>query len=182
MQKDPVCGMAVDEASAAATSEYKGKTYYFCAPGCKERFDQSPERYITGTSDHPSAQAVQKTAHGTPSQTAQRVDLPIRGMSCASCAANIQKGLSHVAGVSDANVNFATEKATITFDPDQVGVGDFIKTVKDLGYGARVERVTVPVRGMSCASCVEKVQKALSSVPGVVRAAVNFATEKATVE
>jgi Cu+-exporting ATPase len=103
-------------------------------------------------------------------------------MSCASCVAKIEKGLSQMEGVADAKVNFATEKAAITFDPDQVGVNDFIKTVKDLGYGARVERVTLPVRGMSCASCVEKVQKALSSVPGVTRADVNFATEKATVE
>jgi Cu+-exporting ATPase len=180
MQKDPVCGMAVDEKQAAATSVYKGKTYYFCALGCKKKFDQSPEKYIT-TTPH-----VQKTAHrkegagGT--EAAQRVALPIRGMSCASCASNIQKGLSRVKGVVDANVNFATERATVTFDPDHVTVGDLVKTVKALGYEAGVERVTVPIQGMSCASCVEKVQKALSSVPGVTRADVNFATEKATVE
>ena len=85
-------------------------------------------------------------------------------------------------GVVDANVNFATEKATVTFDPDHVAIGDLAKTVKDLGYEAGVERITVPIQGMSCASCVEKVQTALNNVPGVMKASVNFATEKATVE
>jgi Cu+-exporting ATPase len=185
MQKDPVCGMDVEEASAAATSEYKGKTYYFCAQSCKERFDQSPEKYLKKDSQ-PPLEEVQKgeASKGASKEKgkSKRVVLPVTGMSCASCAVNIQKGLSQVKGVVDANVNFANEKATVTFDPEHVALGDLTKTIKDLGYGARVERVTLPVRGMSCASCVEKVQKALSSVPGVTRADVNFATEKATVE
>ena len=182
MQRDPVCGMAVDETQAAATSTYKGKTYYFCAQGCKEKFDQSPEKYLTGTTDRHIAQAGQETVQGARKGSGQRVILPIRGMSCASCAVNIEKGLSQVQGVVDASVNFATEKAIVTFDPDHATLGDLTKTVKDLGYEAAVERITVPVRGMSCASCVEKVQTALKNVPGVVKASVNFATEKATVE
>jgi YHS domain-containing protein len=52
MAKDPVCGMTVDEEKATATSEYKGKTYYFCAPGCKASFDKDPEKYLSGESDH----------------------------------------------------------------------------------------------------------------------------------
>jgi copper ion binding protein len=182
MQKDPVCGMAVDEKRAAATSTYKGKPYYFCAQSCKEKFDQSPEKYLTKTTDQHTAQAGQETVQGARKGSGQRVVLPIRGMSCASCAVNIEKGLSQVEGVVDANVNYATEKATVTFDPDHVALGDLTKTVKDLGYEAGVERITVPIRGMSCASCVEKVQTALKNVPGVVKASVNFATEKAMVE
>ncbi|MFW6151208.1 MAG: YHS domain-containing protein [Chloroflexota bacterium] len=46
MAKDPVCGMEVNEKRAAATSQYKGKTYYFCAPGCKKAFDADPEKYL----------------------------------------------------------------------------------------------------------------------------------------
>lgn len=45
--KDPVCGMAVDTDAAPATSEYKGQTYYFCAPGCKKQFERDPERYLS---------------------------------------------------------------------------------------------------------------------------------------
>jgi YHS domain-containing protein len=48
MAKDLVCGMEVDEKTAAATSEYRGKTYYFCAPGCKKAFDADPEKYVSG--------------------------------------------------------------------------------------------------------------------------------------
>jgi len=52
MAKDPVCGMEVDEKNAAATSEYKGKTYYFCAVGCKKAFDADPEKYLSGDQGH----------------------------------------------------------------------------------------------------------------------------------
>lgn len=52
MARDPVCGMMVDEERAAATSEYKGKAYYFCAPGCKVAFDKDPEEYLSGQGEH----------------------------------------------------------------------------------------------------------------------------------
>lgn len=52
MAIDPVCKMQVDEASAAATSQYKGETYYFCAPGCKAAFDKDPEKYLDSHEDH----------------------------------------------------------------------------------------------------------------------------------
>ena len=103
-------------------------------------------------------------------------------MSCASCAAKIEKGLAKVEGVSKATVNFAAEKATVFFHPDQTDLSHLIDKVKDLGYGAKVEKVVLPIQGMTCASCVNKVEKALSSVKGVVQASVNFATERASVE
>jgi Cu+-exporting ATPase len=111
-----------------------------------------------------------------------RIDLPITGMSCASCALKIEKGLASIEGVLKATVNFAAEKATVVFHPDQTGVSRFIDKVKDLGYGAKVEKVVLPIQGMTCASCVNKVEKALNSVKGVVQAGVNFATERASVE
>ena len=52
MAQDPVCKMTVDESSAAATADYKGKTYYFCAAGCKERFEKEPEKFIGGPAEH----------------------------------------------------------------------------------------------------------------------------------
>jgi Cu+-exporting ATPase len=117
-----------------------------------------------------------------PEGNLERINLPITGMSCASCALKIEKGLAKVEGVSQANVNFATEKATVIFHPAQTDLSHLIEKVKDLGYGAKVEKVTLPIRGMTCASCVKKVEKALSSVKGVVQAGVNFATERASVE
>lgn len=112
----------------------------------------------------------------------ERIDLPLTGMSCASCAAKIEKGLAGVEGVSKATVNFAAEKATVVFNPNQTDLSRLIDRVKDLGYGAKSEKVVLPVKGMTCASCVNKVERALRSPKGVIQASVNFATERASVE
>jgi Cu+-exporting ATPase len=87
-----------------------------------------------------------------------------------------------MSGISNVNVNFATEKATVTFDPSRIQMADLIGTVKNLGYDAGMEKVTLPVHGMSCASCVKKVENALGGLDGVIKASVNFATERASVQ
>lgn len=115
-------------------------------------------------------------------EKSERIDLPIIGMSCASCAAKIEKGLAKIEGVSQANVNLAAEKATVFFHPDQTDVFHLIEKVKELGYGTKSEKVVLPIQGMTCASCVKKVEKALNSKKGVIQAGVNFATERASVE
>ena len=112
----------------------------------------------------------------------KRIEIPISGMSCASCAITIEKGLSNLEGVQEASVNFATEKAAVNYDPIKIDSNKLVDTIKDLGYQARLEKATIPVQGMTCASCVQKVENALNSVDGVVSASVNFATEQATVE
>ncbi len=112
----------------------------------------------------------------------ERIDLPITGMSCASCAAKIEKGLASLEGVSEASVNFAAEKATVFFHPGQTDLPHLIKKVENLGYGAKVEKVLLPIQGMTCASCVSKVERALRSVKGVLQVSVNLATERASVE
>jgi Cu+-exporting ATPase len=112
----------------------------------------------------------------------ERVDLPITGMSCASCAAKIEKGLANVEGVSQATVNFALEKATVFFHPAKTDVSHLIDKIKDLGYGAKVDKVVLPIQGMTCASCVKKVERALSSINGVLQVSVNLATERAFIE
>ncbi len=116
------------------------------------------------------------------SAESKRIDLPITGMSCASCASRIQNALAQVKGVDNAAVNFAAERATIHYNPSEASVSEFIKIIKDQGYGVSVSKTNIPVKGMTCASCVQKVQKALSSMNGVLSAEVNFATEKASVE
>ncbi len=111
----------------------------------------------------------------------KKIDIPIKGMICASCATTIEKGLSKLNGVSEANVNFGTEKATIVYDSDTVQVEKFVDTIKDVGYQADVEKVILPIEGMTCASCAATIEKALK-LNGVARADVNLATEKAMVE
>ncbi|HAO93888.1 MAG TPA: heavy metal translocating P-type ATPase [Deltaproteobacteria bacterium] len=184
MAIDPVCGMDVDPEKAKGESLYNGEKVYFCALRCKERFDAEPEKYLVGRAAFEklppvNARPLKEDSHSP--RNIKRVSLPITGMSCASCATKIEKGLTGLSGIVEASVNFAVEKINISYNPDDVHVSDFVKTIKELGYGAGVASVSIPVKGMSCASCVEKVTKALNAVDGVVSASVNFATEKATV-
>lgn len=197
MVKDIVCGMSIEEKDAAGTSEYEGKTYYFCAKSCKEDFDKDPARFINPVRKPEGSSlsnGVKKEEAVCPlpkpkkeegkeiSPKAKRIDLPITGMSCASCASKIEDGLLKLKGVDNATVNFAAEKATVFYNPSKASVEEFINAIKDRGYSVLASKITVPIKGMTCASCVEKVQKSLSSLNGVFSASVNIATEKATIE
>ncbi|PWB78314.1 MAG: heavy metal translocating P-type ATPase, partial [Candidatus Methylomirabilota bacterium] len=185
MARDPICGMDVLPEEAAGTSRYRGIDYYFCAPACKEAFDKSPEQYVAAP---PVVSATVHEAPSTPSHpsslnphTFRVVEIPIRGMTCASCVARIEDGLSKLIGVRAASVNFATQQATISYDSEQVAINRMVQEVRALGYEAAVAEAVLPILGMSCASCVQRIEQALLQVPGVVSAAVNFATERATV-
>src|SRR5665647_243210 len=114
----------------------------------------------------------------------RKATLEITGMTCASCSARIEKKLAKVPGVLHANVNLATEKATVEFDPARVDESNLVDTVTDLGYGVKErqpENVTFGVTGMTCASCSARIERTLNKLPGVETAGVNLATEKATV-
>ena len=110
----------------------------------------------------------------------QQVALPVQGMTCASCVNHVQKALRGVEGVAEVNVNLATEKASLWLDT-HVPTSVLVDAVRETGYDVATETMTLSVGGMTCASCVAHVQKALSRVPGVTEANVNLATEKATV-
>ncbi|MBI2197499.1 MAG: copper-translocating P-type ATPase [Candidatus Rokubacteria bacterium] len=109
------------------------------------------------------------------------VELPIRGMSCASCVAKIESTLARQPGVVQASVNLTTERASIRVQDGATPRG-LVEAIRDLGYEVPGETVTIPVAGMSCASCVAKIEEGLARLPGVLSAAVNFAAERATVE
>jgi len=113
----------------------------------------------------------------------KHVTVPIIGMSCANCALNIERSLKRLAGVHDARVNFASEGATVTYDPARLKLQDILSGIHDAGYGVAAATADLPVVGMTCANCAAAVERALrKKVPGVVQAAVNFATETAHVE
>ncbi len=105
----------------------------------------------------------------------------VKGMTCASCSARVERGLGKVDGVATANVNLATEQATVVFDPSVVGTGALLDAVRDAGYEPVVAELELSVAGMTCASCVARVERALKRVDGVVEANVNLATERASV-
>ncbi|MBW6418052.1 heavy metal translocating P-type ATPase [Celeribacter sp. PS-C1] len=106
--------------------------------------------------------------------------LSVEGMTCASCVGRVERALKGTEGVSEANVNLATESAEVSFD-DAVKVSDLITVLDKAGYPARVEELVFDVEGMTCASCVGRVERALAQQEGVTEASVNLAAETATV-
>jgi Cu+-exporting ATPase len=112
----------------------------------------------------------------------QKAQIRVTGMTCATCAATVAKALAKTHGVTQANVNFASEKASLEYDPEKVSLAKIKEAISESGYGIAVKKSIFPVRGMTCASCVTRVEEALKSVSGVVSVAVNLASEKATVE
>ncbi|XMB29042.1 heavy metal translocating P-type ATPase [Paenibacillus sp. BR2-3] len=103
-------------------------------------------------------------------------------MTCAACANRIEKGLKKLDGVQEANVNFAMERATVTFNPGQLSLKNVEEQIEKLGYGTVKESVDFQLMGMTCAACAAKIEKTLNKMPGVSSATVNFAMEKAHVE
>ncbi len=110
----------------------------------------------------------------------QKTSLQIEGMTCASCVGRVEKALSAVPGVASASVNLASETAQVSFDaPVETAV--LARTLEEAGYPAITERVTLEIEGMTCASCVGRVEKALKAGIGVLEASVNLATETAQI-
>ncbi|WP_333994921.1 heavy metal translocating P-type ATPase [Burkholderia cepacia] len=146
----------------------------------------------------PAPLAAAASTAGRPLPATSTVELDIDGMTCASCVSRVEKALAKVPGVTRASVNLATERATVDVTAD-VSAAQLVETVKQAGYGATPTvtdagftalapaspaapaSIELDIDGMTCASCVSRVEKALAKVPGVTRASVNLATERATV-
>ncbi len=115
--------------------------------------------------------------------TDKQITMPVLGMTCANCVAAVERNTKKVEGVSDAVVNFGTEKVTITYDPTLAKPEQMIERIKKAGYDVPVASIDLPITGMTCANCVATVERALNKkVPGILEASVNFATEKATIK
>lgn len=106
----------------------------------------------------------------------------IHGMTCANCAARIESALGRLDGVTRADVNFASEKATVEFNPREQSLAGITATVEKLGYHTIENQVQLSLVGMTCANCAARIEKALSGLPGVLKATVNFAAETALVD
>lgn len=113
----------------------------------------------------------------------KNVTVSVTGMSCANCALNIERNVKKLQGVAEANVNFATEQAAISYDSDKIEFKDLVDKIHDSGYGVAKATVEFPVTGMTCANCANTIERTLNKkVSGVVNASVNLATERARVE
>jgi len=113
----------------------------------------------------------------------KKINLPITGMTCANCAANIERGVKRLEGVTATAVNFASERAAVTYESKQVQLSDVIEKITKSGYGVTTARVEMPVTGMTCANCAANIERALNKrTPGVVNGSVNFASERVVVD
>lgn len=109
------------------------------------------------------------------------LQLPVDGMTCATCAGRVEKALGALDGVS-CDVNLTGESAHISFDPARTKASSLAEAVEDAGYDTRRETLELKITGMTCATCQGRVEKALAAVDGVTAVSVNLATEKASVE
>jgi len=109
----------------------------------------------------------------------ERIAFRVEGMNCASCVKRVETALTRVPGASEAAVNLATGKVNVTFDPSQAKAADLVQAVEKAGYEPAAEHTEIKVDGMSCASCVSRVERVVKKVPGVLDASVNLATGKA---
>ncbi len=108
----------------------------------------------------------------------KQLTIPLLGMHCANCANTIGRGLKRMPGVNDANVSYANERAVITYDPKTVTPQQLIDMVKDLGYGAALAEVDLPVAGMTCSNCANTITRSLKRVDGVLDVNTSYASER----
>ena len=159
MVKDPSCGMEVNPILAKFSVKKDGKTCYFCSEACKRAFEKD--------------------------SFTEKATLPITGMHCASCVKRIEGELQKINGVKIANVNFASSKAFVEYNPAIVTKDMLSTAVTRAGYEVQKGnsgKVTLDITGMESPHCVNIVQSALQKVQGVSKVSVNLATKKASVE
>ncbi|WP_411961212.1 heavy metal translocating P-type ATPase (plasmid) [Pseudomonas mandelii] len=124
--------------------------------------------------------ALPETTPAVPAGSVQQWTLGVDGMTCASCVARVEKALTRVPGVAAASVNLISEAATIEVDAD-VALTPLLQAIVGAGYRVKEDELDLAIGGMTCASCVGRVEKALLKVPGVLATTVNLASEAARV-
>ena len=115
----------------------------------------------------------------------KQLTLPVIGMTCANCVASVERNAKKVEGVGEAVVNFASEKVTVSYDPDVKNgrdvTTDVIARIQRAGYDVPTATLELPLLGMTCANCANTIERRLNKVDGVLEATVNYASEKAVV-
>lgn len=112
----------------------------------------------------------------------KKVTIDVLGMTCAACSSRVEKTLNKQDGVESVAVNLLANKATIEFDQDKIKGSEIIKIIEKTGYDVPLITKNLLIEGMTCAACSTRVDKALNKIEGIVKANVNLATNKATVQ
>jgi len=176
--------MAVDPAAAQDSVVHDGKTYYFCNAACRVKFAADPDAFLHNRQDNGGAERCavpdESAAADTAEAPAGKIRLPVAGMHCASCVSRVEKALGGIPGVARANVNLATEQAEVILD-EPVPVAKLAGVIEKSGYAVPRNTVRLTVAGMHCASCVSRIEKRLTEIPGVMSASANLADNSVTV-
>jgi Cu+-exporting ATPase len=114
--------------------------------------------------------------------TVRKAQLDIQGMSCAKCSQTITQAVESLNGVTEATINFATDEGNVEYDPTETSLAEIYAAIDDAGYNALRTSTPIGVMDMTCATCAETNESALTDVPGVISAEVNYATDEANVE
>ena len=118
---------------------------------------------------------------GTETSPAVPVSFQVDGMTCASCVRRVERAVADVPGVVSANVNLATDRVDVSLDARSGDASAVVAAIRSAGYEVRSDSFEIEVKGMTCASCIRRVEQAIATVPGVSSANVNLATERASV-
>jgi Cu+-exporting ATPase len=174
--KDPVCGMEVDE-SKALKAEKNGESYFFCSKNCRDKFLSK------------TAEEKPDVRRATPSKG--KAVINIKGMHCSSCVLTIESALKKLPGVSNAKVNFASEKAHVDYDPSRVTLEGLHRAIEKTGYETikpqkshaekGVTAVTLMVIGMDNPHCISTVERALNGLNGITKKEL-FANQRAKIQ
>jgi Cu+-exporting ATPase len=113
--------------------------------------------------------------------TMRQITLPVTGMTCANCAVTIERNLRKLPSVANANVNLASERASLEFDPAALKFDDIVARIVRAGYGVAMGEAVLPIRRMSDDTDARRLEKALTKLEGVTAVKVNFTAEKAVV-
>ncbi|WP_349369944.1 heavy metal translocating P-type ATPase [Salinarimonas sp.] len=122
-------------------------------------------------------------AHKTPTAAAPlaSLDFEVEEMTCASCVRHVERAAGALPGVAGVSVNLGAERVSVDFDPRQVGAAAIAQAIDDAGYEPKLRTIELAVEGMTCASCVARIETALKATPGIVEASVNLGNERARV-
>ncbi|MDD5593969.1 MAG: heavy metal translocating P-type ATPase [Candidatus Margulisbacteria bacterium] len=166
---DPICKMEVDTEKSKFRAEKDGRTYYFCSKHCLDQFLSEAKGQAAPHHHHVEVSIKKPT---------EKIIINVAGMTCASCVLAIENALKSFKGVVDAKVNYASEKATVEYDPELADVPAIEKVIENTGYtiirggGQRAKEgeavLNLKVIGMDNAHCVGTVGGAVSSLPGII--------------
>jgi len=176
---DPVCGMEIDPETAEYKTKYKGKNFYFCAKSCLIGFREKPEFYLKAQG--PSDDSINPSiAHNGGNSGGGVLTVPISGIKEHSTERKFRDIIESIPGILEIVTDADREIATIKYDSRESSSRKIIEILDPAGFAVPLQKTELIIGGMSCASCVIKIENGLNRTDGVVKASVNFGTERAS--